>query len=160
MNDNENKNIFNGISYTILEVEKIKYEIINDEKIFIFKEENYNNNLLVNFFSINCDIQIYINDIYNYEEINNIRNNDTFSIKIKLEDIENTKIKILHLNNDNNKFRTCPLVINTIYEKNSKIEFEGKEPTILFFDKYLNEIDLLYNYTNDSFVTFYLYLMK
>ena len=29
MNDSENKNIFNGISYTILEVEKIKYEIIN-----------------------------------------------------------------------------------------------------------------------------------
>ena len=85
--DCENRNIFNSINHTILEVEKIKYENINDEKIFIFKEQNYTNNLLVNFFSINCDIQIYINDIYNFEEINNIRNNDTFSIRIKLEDI-------------------------------------------------------------------------
>ena len=97
MNDCENRNIFNSINFTILEVEKIKYEIINEQKIFIFKKENYNDNLLVNFFSINCDMQILINDIYNFEEINNYRNNDTFSIRIKLEDIENTKIKILHL---------------------------------------------------------------
>ena len=160
MNDSGNINIFknNGIfinnNFTILEVEKIKYENINDEKIFIFKNGNYNNNLLVNFFSINCDIQIYINDKYNFEKINNIRNNDSFSIRIKLDEIENAKIKALYLKDDNNKFRTCPLIVNTIYENNSKLKFEGKEPTILFFYKYLKEIDLSYNYTKESFVTF------
>ena len=154
INDCENLEIFNSYNYSELEVEKIINETINDEKIFVFKNGNYNNNLLVNFFSINCDIKIYINDIYNNEKINNNRNNDSFSIRINLDEIENTKIKVLHLKNDNNPFRTCPLVINTIYEKNSKLEFEGNEPTILFFDDYLKEIELSYNYTNDSFVTF------
>ena len=160
LNDFENINLFKSNSkinkndYSILEVGKIRNEDINDEKIFIFKNEKYKNNLLVNFFSINCDIQIYINDIYNNETLNNIRNNDSFSIRINLDEIKNTKIKVLHLKNDNNKFRTCPLVINTIYEKNSKLEFKGKEPTILFFDKYLEEIELSYNYEKDSFVTF------
>ena len=160
LNNCENINIFknniktNSTNYTILEVEKIINETINDEKIFIFKNENYNNNLLVNFFSINCDIQIFINDTYDFEKINNIRNNDSFSIRIKLDEIENTTIKVLHLNYDNNPFRTCPLVINTIYEENSTLKYEGNEPTILFFDKYLKEIELSYNYTNYSFVTF------
>ena len=126
INDCENLEIFNSYDNSTLEVEKIINETINDEKIFIFKKGNYNKNLLVNFFSINCDIQIYINDTYDFEKINNIRNNDSFSIRIKLDEIENTTIKVLHLNYDNNPFRTCPLVINTIYEKNSKLEFEGK----------------------------------
>ena len=79
INDCENLEIFNSNDNSILEVEKIIYENINDEKIFVFKKnENYNNNLLVNFFSINCDIKIYINDKYDLEKINNIRNNDSF----------------------------------------------------------------------------------
>jgi len=155
INDCENLEIFNSNDNSILEVEKIIYETINDEKIFVFKKnESYNNNLLVNFFSINCDIQIHINNTYDFEKINNIRNNDSFSIRIKSDEIENTKIKVLHLNYDNNPFRTCPLVINTIYEENSTLKYEGKEPTILFFDDYLKEIELSYNYAKDSFVTF------
>ena len=68
-------------------------------KNFLFLKKNY---------SINCDIQIHINDTYDFEKINNIRDNNSFSIRIKSDEIENTTIKVLHLNYDNNPFRTCP----------------------------------------------------
>ena len=103
MNDCEDINKFNyyrGINskdFTILEVEKIINETIKYKKFFIFKEENYTNNLLVTFYSINCDIQIHINDTYDFEKINNIRDNNSFSIRIKSDEIENITIKVLHL---------------------------------------------------------------
>ena len=159
-----NEDIFEGentkdyISY-IIEPGKLQTEYLKYEKYNVFKVDNniYNDNdLLVNFYSINCDIEVIglENNIEKYD-----LKNDSFSFKIMNNNIENTTIKIrprIDIINGYNKYnytlRSCPIVINSMYD-NSFLKMEKDKPTVFYFGKNIKQYNLSYELKN-SFATF------
>ena len=112
--------------------------------------------LLVNFYSINCDIEVIglENNIEKYD-----LKNDSFSFKIMNNNIENTTIILrprIDIINGYNKYnyalRNCPIVINSMYD-NSFLKMEKDKPTVFYFGKNIKQYNLLYELKN-SFVTF------
>ena len=140
----------NYMDYT-LEAGKVQMKYVNDtnRKPFIFKDEGINNDLLVNFYSLSCNIEL---SSYTSQNISTLKlNGNAISMRIKNNSFQTTDIIIkekIHLINDINKYenkKNCPLIINTIDISNLSLFVEENEPTILYFDEnYLEKINLSY----------------
>ena len=134
-----------------LEAGKVQMKYVNDtnRKPFIFKDEGINNDLLVNFYSLSCNIEL---SSYTSQNISTLKlNGNAISMRIKNNSFQTTDIIIkekIHLINDINKYenkKNCPLIINTIDISNLSLFVEENEPTILYFDEnYLEKINLSY----------------
>ena len=145
---------------------KYLYKRASPFTFFFSNETNYTYDLLINFYSINCIIDININNKSNMNDIGKVLPNlighdkDTFSLRINKNEIKNTLINIEPLNNDfyynYNYNRTCPLVINSIIiDKSFNLNINGKEPIYLYFNESFNNLILTYelkNFTQNSYV--------
>ena len=148
----------------IIYPEQIQAFIINYDLIstFTFNNENDNNDdLIVNFHSINCEFKI-IDKPENIEI--NFSKNDFYSLKIP-NSLNKPTIMIAPIKDiiDGNykynyNIRNCPLTINSIFYKNKALTILNKtEPTIFYFDKNIQRYNITYkisDFTEDSFVTF------
>ena len=139
-----NQNDFNtsNIEYLKLEPRKVQIKYLDyiKKNQFIFEGINETNNLLVNFHSIDCDIDIDNNPNTNLK-ITEIKKN-VFSILIQNNEINNTKLFVNSLINSGNnekykQFRKCPVVINSLYINEFKINIEEKESMTLNFNENL-----------------------
>ena len=134
-----------------LEPGKVQMKYLNDTntKPFIFNGKGINNVLIVNFYSLSCNIEL---DSYTSQNISALKlNGNGISMRIKNNSFQTTDIIIkekIHLINDINKYenkKNCPMIINTIDISNLSLLVEENEPTILYFDKnYLKKISLSY----------------
>jgi len=134
-----------------LEPGKVQMKFINDtnENPFIFRDKGINNDLLVNFYSLSCNIEL---SSYTKQNISSLKlNGNGISMRIKNNSFKTADIIIkekVSLINDINKYednKNCPLVINTIDVSNLLLIVEENEPTILYFEKnYLEKINLSY----------------
>ena len=139
---------------------QIEYLYYTKDNLFHFTYNNEFNDLLINFYSIDCDISIKTNNSETNANITEIKK-DITSVFIKRN--KKKKIKLLITptinsgNNDKNKdFRTCPVVINSLYMDKFEINIEEKESMALSFNENLSYVIILYeikNLTEDSFVT-------
>ena len=155
----ENQNNINKIK---IEPQKVHIKYLYYSKInsFNFIGKNELNNLLVNFYSIDCDIDVKTNPDKENANITKIKN-DVTSIIINKNRIKKVSLEVKPLinsgNNDKNEeFRTCPVVINSLYMDKFEINIEEKESMALSFNENLPYIILLYkikNLNEDSFVT-------
>ena len=150
-----NQNDFNtsNIEYLKLEPRKVQIKYLDyiKKNQFIFEGINETNNLLVNFHSIDCDIDIDNNPNTNLK-ITEIKKN-VFSILIQNNEINNTKLFVNSLINSGNnekykQFRKCPVVINSLYINEFKINIEEKESMTFNFNEDLPYIILLYKINN------------
>ena len=165
-NQNDVKTTYKDYYDYSLEIGKVQIKYLNYTKknSFTFKgiNEISQNDLLVNFYSIDCDIKI--NNINNDSKdniyITQIKKN-IFSILIKNNKINNTQLLLTpFFNSDNNvqyiNYRACPVVINSYYLGESKIIIKEEESMVLRFIENLWTIELLYNIKNltrDNFIT-------
>ena len=141
----------NYMDYT-LEPGKVQMKYLKDtnRSPFIFKDEGINNDLLVNFYSLSCHIEL---DSYTSQNISELKlNGNGISMRIKNNSFQTADIIIkekVNLINGINKYedkKNCPLIINTIDINNLSLLVEVNEPTILYFDEnYLDKINLLYH---------------
>jgi len=155
----ENQNNINKIK---IEPQKVHIKYLYYSKInsFNFIGKNELNNLWVNFYSIDCDIDVKTNPAKENANITKIKN-DVTSIIINKNRIKKVSLEVKPLinsgNNDKNEeFRTCPVVINSLYMDKFEINIEEKESMALSFNENLPYIILLYkikNLNEDSFVT-------
>ena len=150
-----NQNNFNtsNLEYFQLEPRKVQIKYLDyiNKNQFVFKNINETNNLLVNFHSIDCDIKI-TNNSNTHLKINEIKKN-IFSILIQNNEINNTKLLVdPFINSGNNdkykQFRKCPVVINSLYINEFKINIEEKESMTFNFNENLPYIILLYKINN------------
>ena len=162
-NDVNNANI-NYYDYSLeLEKVQIKYLKYKRKNQFTFKviNELKHNELLVNFHSIDCGINIIK---INKDSKKNVpitgNKTNIFSILIKPNEINNTQLLVKPFinsgnNNKNIKYRECPVVINSYYINEPKINIKEEEPMVLSFIENLSTIELLYkikNLSEDSFI--------
>ena len=162
-NDVNNANI-NYYDYSLeLEKVQIKYLKYKRKNQFTFKviNELKHNELLVNFHSIDCGINIIK---INKDSKKNVpitgNKTNIFSIVIKPNEINNTQLLVKPFinsgnNNKNIKYRECPVVINSYYINEPKINIKEEEPMVLSFIENLSTIELLYkikNLSEDSFI--------
>ena len=154
----EHKNIFNeyynnlNINPENLEIKNIKYE--NDNIITFDSPEKFGD-LLINLFSINCEIQVNIYNEYCYIKKHE---NNTFSIKIPYYLINNINIHVKPVINGIYKYeeyRTCPLAINSMYYGQFILNIEGNEPTVFYFSSEIDKIQIFIKkeLNKKSFVT-------
>jgi len=148
-----------------LELGKIQIKYLNykKENQFTFKliNETKQNDLLVNFHSIDCGINIIKKNNHSKANVH-ITGNKTniFSIFIKSNEINNMQLLVEPFlysrnNNKNIKYRVCPVVINSYYINNPKIEIKEEESMVLSFIENLSTIELSYkikNLNKDSFI--------
>ena len=151
--DEENDSNEISLNYGKIQEDFISYDI---PKYINFYENMLSKDLLIHIFSINCEIQVDISDNFGDPQLIKKINNDAYSIKI----IKNTNMKIklsLKQNNDDNNNRKCPLIINSMYDKEYNLTVEEHNPTIFYFDNNLQNINLKYNlndFTDNSYVVF------
>jgi len=138
-----------------LETEQIEYLSYNKSNIFTF-EKTKKNDLLINLHSIDCEIKITNKD---NNEIKKIKDN-IFSILISNEQIGKQEFIVEAFinsgNNDKNKeYRECPLVINSLYKDEFKLNIIKKESMALSFSKDFPYVILSYKIknNNDGFTT-------
>jgi hypothetical protein len=138
---------------------QIKYLYYTKENIFRITE-NKELDLIVNFYSIDCDIHIRTGTTEKYANITEIKKDITSIIihKNKIKDIKLIVKPIINSgNNDKNEnLRTCPVVINSFYIDKYEINIKEKESMALSFNETIPYIILLYkiqNLNEDSFVT-------
>ena len=140
---------------------QIKYLHYKNWNKFLFKSINDEKDLLVNFHSIDCDIQIFsINETNIIKKINNKNKNNIFSLLIQKEKIKNTLLYIKPIINSGNngknyEFRTCPLIINSVYKNEYKLDIEKEKYMSFSFTQNLPYIILSYKIKNikDGFTT-------
>ena len=153
---------YNENNNNIIEItpEEIQTELLNDYESKTLKFSNIKDkskNLLVHIFSINCEIEINASE--NNITKNIYENNDAFLIKINIEKNNSITIKPLKdSKNKNIKNKTCPLIINSIFEGVYELNVEEQNPSIFYFNDQLTNISLNYNITDftkdKSFVVF------
>ena len=155
-----NKSISEYYNYQLeQETVLIKYIYYTKKNIFTFKNTSQLNNLFVNFYSIDCDIHISTNVTANNTNITEIKK-DITSIIIKNRRISTIKFlvepKINSGNNDKNiDFKTCPVIINSLYIDKFEITIKEKESMALSFTEFIPYIILQYkiqNLNEDSFI--------
>ena len=112
------------------EIEEIPLDTIQSFSIkiqnkfnFKFSPDNNDGDLIVNIHSINCNIKINRNNDLNIDNIKN-KYNDTFSFRIKSDEIGNANFTItplIYLNDEreknNYKSKTCPIIITNFKKK-------------------------------------------
>ena len=153
---------YNEDNNNIIEItpETIQTEFLNNNEAKTLKFSNIEDkskNLLIHLFSINCEIEI--NSSENDITKNIYQNNDAFLIKINFEKNNNIIIKpLINSKNKNIKNKTCPLIINSIFDDVYELKVEEQNPTIFYFNDQLTNISLFYNITDftkdKSFVLF------
>ena len=118
-----------------LEPGKVQMKFINDtnKNPFIFKDEGINNDLLVNFYSLSCNIEL---SSYTSQNISSLElNGNAISMRINNNSFQTADIIIkekVSLINGNNKYenkKNCPLIINTIDVSNLSLIVEENDPT-------------------------------
>ena len=174
---NDRKNIFNNINQDIeynIELQKVQFEHLNycqNNNFNIINNKSTNNDIFINFLSINCNINIDVknneNDGNNIILLNYSEDSYSFLIKKEIPSLENIIFQVnplMDIINGKYKYvyelRSCPLVINSgEYIEGNQINIETKEPTIFYFNDYLRQYNILYNVKNlemnETFVTFY-----
>ena len=174
---NDRKNIFNNINQDIeynIELQKVQFEHLNycqNNNFKIINNKSTNNDIFINFLSINCNINIDVknneNDGNNIILLNYSEDSYSFLIKKEIPSLENIIFQVnplMDIINGKYKYvyelRSCPLVINSgEYIEGNQINIETKEPTIFYFNDYLRQYNILYNVKNlemnETFVTFY-----
>ena len=134
-----------------LEPGKVQMKYLNDTntKPFIFKDKRIYNDLLVNFYSLSCNIEL---TSYNSETISKLElNGNGISMRIKSnfyysQIIIKEKVNLINGINKYENNKNCPLIINTIDINNLSLLVEENDPTILYFGKnFLKKINLLYH---------------
>ena len=140
-----------------IQVNNIKSFSINIQNDFKFKfiSNKNDSDLIVNIHSINCNIKI---NKSNDSDDDNIKNmyNDTFSFKIKSDEIANTNLIItplIYLNgeekNENYKSKTCPIIITNFKNNKGEIpKLELMDTTNLYFDEDFSEINFSFKIKN------------
>jgi len=158
INDTSSFKITQGIVET-----KYIYKSKNPFTFFVSNDYNYDEDLIMNFYSINCNININIhnkNDASDKsQDLPNLigHDKDIYSLKISKNEIKNMLINIEPLNNDYyyNYNRTCPLIINSfVINEKFPLNINEKEPIYLSFNGF-SEVYLSYKLNNinkDSFV--------
>ena len=142
-----------------LEPGKIQMKYLKDQNRdpFTFKGDGINCDLLVNIYSLSCNVE----SSFNGRSFSSLKlNANMFSGRIKKDLINSSEIIMkekVYLINGNPKYKdkkNCPLIINTIDRSNLTLFVEENEPTILYFDKdNLETINLSYNISkNTSFL--------
>jgi len=131
-----------------LEPGKIQMKYIKDANRdpFLFKDEGINNDLLVNFYSLSCNIELK----YSSKSISSLKlNENKISMRIRNNFTQTVDVIAKEKVDGNDKYKNkknCPLIINTIDVSNLTLLVEENEPTILYFnEEYLKKINLLYN---------------
>ena len=134
-----------------LEPGKVQMKYLNDTntKPFIFNGKGINNVLIVNFYSLSCNIELKSYKKQNILSLNLYGNGISMRIRKNTSRTVNIIIKEkMNLINGINKYenkKNCPMIINTIDISNLSLLVEENEPTILYFDKnYLKKISLSY----------------
>ena len=145
-----------------------QYETINPgevQSILLFKESvfmfninslNYNteNDLIIYFYPLDCQIQItgeFANEgkEITFGRISNYENNAFYTIieKNKLNESYIVLNTLINLKDENNNNRTYHLIINSVeYTSNTKLTIIEKEPALLTFNsKTIDNINLTYN---------------
>ena len=147
--ENLSKNLFNEYDNNfIINSEKKKIENIKCENnnSIIFNSSKKNEDLLINFFSINCDIQV---KIYNENNIIENHKNNTFSIKIPYNLSRNIEIHVrpeVSLKDGINKNKhniNFPLIIN-IDNNENKLNVNENSRTEFYFNSEINNNKLSY----------------
>jgi len=123
-----------------LEPGKVQMKYLKDQNKdpFTFIDDGINNDLLVNIYSLSCNVESSF-DGGSLSSL--ILNENIFSTIIKNDSINSSNIIMkekVYLINGNIKYKNkknCPLIINTIDKKNLSLLVEENEPTILFFGK-------------------------
>ena len=100
----------------------------------------YGQELFIHFFSINCEIKELLDQ--NSSILKKQHDNDSYSMKITSGNEKAIPIIAFHKNNN----RKCPLVINSFFNGNI-LKVGEQEPTIFFFDNNLEEIKLVYDFS-------------
>ena len=171
VNDSENNNKY-FIHLQEVQIKYLKYNQNNEFKVD--NTDNAENDIFVNFLSINCGIKIKINN--NRITLLN-QADDSYSFLIDKETSLNDIIfqvePLMDIIDGNYKYnydaRNCPLIINSgehnKNNKENKIKMENNEITFFYFNEYLTEYNILYNLNNsdidnDKFVTFYFLFNK
>ena len=142
---------------------KYLYKRVTPFTLFFSNNVNYTYDLIINFHSINCLIDINIYNKSNKSDIGKALPNlighdkDTFSLRINKKEINNTLINIEPLNNDffYNYNRTCPLIINSIKISNSFIlSANEKEPIYLNFNESFKNLNISYQLKDNTDYSF------
>jgi len=142
-----------------LEPGKIQMKYLKDQNRdpFTFKGDGINCDLLVNIYSLSCNVE----SSFNGRSFSSLKlNANMFSGRIKKDLINSSEIIMkekVYLINGNPKYKdkkNCPLIINTIDMNKLTLLVEENEPSILYFDKdNLKIINLSYNVSkNCSFL--------
>ena len=161
----DNKSVFNLLNsnyynYTI-EPRKvqIKYVNISNQALFTFKNLSVSKDLFVNFYSINCDIDIteYSNTKATIKKIQN----DTVSVQIQSKLISTTQLLVkpsINVLDDINykhiNYRNCPVVINSMFIGENKLTDEDKETMALYFNSNIKSLTYEVNVKKNSFICF------
>jgi len=138
---------------------QIKYVSFSNANPFSFKSPVANKDLLVHFYSINCDIDI--NDSTGKATKRKIQN-DTFSFLIKSNFTASVRLvakPILNILDDINSkhstSRTCPIVINSVYINDFTLIEDDKEIVALLFGTNLKKLTYqMSNTKKNNFIAF------
>ena len=139
---------------------QIKYVSFSNKLPFTLKSPITTKDLLVHFYSINCDFDI-TDSSTTKATIKKIRN-DTYSILIKGNAAASTKLVVTptinildDINSKHNTYRTCPIVINSVYINDFKLIEDDKETMALNFDTNLKKLTYeMDNIKTNNFITF------
>ena len=135
----------------IIEPGIVQMKYLNDgnKKPFIFNDEGINNDLLVNFYSFSCNIELSSFTKQNISALD--LNGNIISMRINKNSFKIVGIimkEVPNLINGINKYprkKNCPIIINAIEYGNFDLLVEEKVPTILFFkENYMDRISLSY----------------
>ena len=139
---------------------QIKYVSFSNKLPFTLKSPITTKDLLVHFYSINCDFDI-TDSSTTKATMKKIRN-DTYSILIKGNAAGSTKLVVTptinildDINSKHNTYRTCPIVINSVYINDFKLIEDDKETMALNFDTNLKKLTYeMSNTKTNNFITF------
>jgi len=113
---------------------QMKYLNDGNKKPFIFNDEGINNDLLVNFYSFSCNIELSSFTKQNISALDlngniismRINNNSFNTVGIIMKEMPN----LINGINKYTKKRNCPVIINAIEYDNFDLLVEEKAPTI------------------------------
>ena len=136
-----------------IKIGSVQTELLHKQKKYTFNFDNFNvdNDIVVNFYSIDCLIEIYARDV-NIIKINN-QTFDSFTARIPKDKISTTRFEICPIISSDSTFdydknRTYHLIINSFEKKDyeySELLLKEKEPTFLLFDNNLTKIKVSFN---------------
>ena len=127
------------------------FDISGNQKITI-ENSKRQDIIFINIFSINCNINIVQKD--NPVSIIHSFNNDSLSIQSIRKDYLVNNEHSIGLQPIKEDFQTCHLIVNTFSPDENKLKFQKNGPTIFFFDKTMDHIELRYNYKNAGYASF------